>query len=295
MKTILLFISIVIIMIFSGCASTYNIEPKYDANNNTLDIVGKIIHDAGISVSNTALPQNSLRFKTKIKKYVSKDELCSDIRYLHQNAGTKAYIWGSLEDKLKEDFTIKSDGECIVEKISNVRFFNCRTLNGYKKPFYGIETKISNQYGYSDLKALFLERRCFHSLVSHFKERAKKDEVEVELYKFTSNKNNNSKSNESSPKIKNKSFIGKFTYSGINKECVKTGDIRVQVNDNTIVGDAIFHNETLSLNGNIDNKLIEGKMGGGTFSGHFNKNYKTIDGTYLTKSCYGSFKLELEK
>jgi len=288
MEKIGLLVAIGFAILFSGCVPTYDIEPKYDTHKKTLNVSGKVIENVSLSINKNISNDTSFRFKEKIKKYVSTDNLCPDIKYLSQSAGTRAYIWGNLEDHLKEKYTMKNDGECIIEKISNVRFFNCRTTSGRYSTFYALETRESNSYGYSNLKAIFLKRRCFFSILSHFKSMALKDNVQVEKYRYKTEKNIKTSSTNGS------SYTGEFAYGGINKECIKTGKIRINIKDNKVIGSVSVGKKNIDIKGILDNRNINGNIKNGTFSGRIQKNMKTITGNYFLKPCYGNFTLRLD-
>ncbi len=179
MKNILNHVTLfIMVIIFSGCVSNYNIEPNYDSKTQIL-LIGDVLL-AGYSKE--IKTQNELFYDAKInlKKniYKSNNSTCSNITFMHKVSSQNNLIYSQLKKNFK--------GQCDVLKINNLNFFTC---NKYYLPAYSTKYYISSStINKGNVSILKVEKKCFNLLYDNFEKKANIDNIQIENSQFKKTK-----------------------------------------------------------------------------------------------------------
>ncbi len=185
MRNVLLWVSM---LVFMGCAKNYDITPRYDPKQEILSIADLKLKNAKLEKNVPNIPINSLPsvFAQEQKDYFICDKKCRGLRYLSvKTSSDRAIIPYNLEDKLRDDIAKRKIKNCKFTKIENILFASWK--NKKNKKFYQISTAqpMGRYGGFSEIKLINTGGKNFKSILRHFKARAKKEGLSVEIEKLT--------------------------------------------------------------------------------------------------------------
>lgn len=184
----LIFITISSIF-FVGC-SNYNLEPKYNNDKS------KLIIDEGLEfkikyINFDKKPQKIERgsFTRNSKNILLDSKVCPKIIYQLMTSGQSSYITNDNETDLRDLVNKRKGLTCIVEKINNLKFFECtqqRGLDNAKRryTFRSISNSTQNAHGFDRVERMKVDSKCFEHIKQHYYEKAKKDDIKIERYIF---------------------------------------------------------------------------------------------------------------
>lgn len=290
MKKILcsFFVLLITIFLFSGCSQNYTLTPQFDGSNGKLTVLGKDFYNAELAMTrNPVFEERIGMFRTTIKNFISDDEYCKRFHYYAMDTvHHRAYIIAEPETDFRIKYVKEKNGECYINKFSNIKFINCK--ESYGKDRYFITSSEANAHGFGKIEVLTVDDKCFNSMLSYFKDKESKGEVKSESYKYDSINNKHEV-------LKSKKYMGSFNYGGMSKSCINMGEIKLDIKDNYFLsGEIKIGSSTTNLEGRVEKDRIKGTFKNGTFDGKINSQ-GTINGTYLSGSCYGTFLLETSK
>lgn len=173
-----IFIASSLVVLFTGCASfTYSIKPEFDEKNKILTIDTLKFENAKLTQDlNPINSQYVSKFQEKVQAYSVQNSECKKIHYYGMFAGNRAYINSDFEEDIKNVYSGNVNDNCIVTEILNLKFFACR---GQYRNDYLISIAIRNSYGFSSVERLQLEPECFNKFMSHFKDKAIQNKVDI--------------------------------------------------------------------------------------------------------------------
>jgi len=128
MKILFFFSSVIALIIFSGCASTYNLEPSYDDKSHILAF------DNNLSFTNTTLVTTKiidagLRQSISSKEYsIAGEDYAYPRILIYHKVNFSQNI--TARELVPELFLGTKKGFCDIEKIANLFFFECTTEAG---------------------------------------------------------------------------------------------------------------------------------------------------------------------
>lgn len=188
-KIIALIQIFIIVGLFSGCTmSNYNIEPKV-VENNKIIFENYLLQNIKILESGKKNYYfgniNTITFKT------DSGIIGSESRYY----GSKYISWFSLKESL-EELAANKEIFCNAVKINNLTFFDCTKdvsidINEndefeikYMKKIYYIQSIYGNDTkGYRNSTKLTIDNKNdYYSMLEHFKQEAKKNEIKITKY-----------------------------------------------------------------------------------------------------------------
>jgi len=183
MNKLYLGIITVIVVLFSGCVPTYNIEPTYNNETKTLIIDSLKLDNV---VHNRENIEVDMYHTYKKADYLLKNKTCNKVNYykVKANSDDNAYVSNNLEYDLKEIFLINDDGDCEVTKIANVKFYKCVKSTYIDKKYFYIGTDTPSFLGFSSKTKLKTDQECFDTLLEHFKKDEKSKNSEIKNYTF---------------------------------------------------------------------------------------------------------------
>ena len=162
---------------FSGCSPYYNLFPKYDEENKTVDIanfrIGSVIDHRGETRGVETPEQAMVSGYSLWEVFETNDEECTIFSVAKGKVDGSVYY----ETSAKEDILLKHNRKCDIEKIGNLYFLACsgkdRTTSevneSVKGTAYYITTSAHNEHGYGSKTTLFLgSKHCYAKLKSHF-------------------------------------------------------------------------------------------------------------------------------
>lgn len=168
----------IIILLFSGCIKTINLEPNYDEQNKVLNISG--VHFSNVNkISTTNKAPLNITFSRNVRYVYSDFQIengtCKKIKYFSSKANGRVYFINSDVDEIFHHYK----GNCVVdEKIGNLNFLVC---SNYKTPNldidvgneYLISTSVMYQSLIKDKVVLFVgtKRGCYDYLKKELKDK----------------------------------------------------------------------------------------------------------------------------
>lgn len=273
-------------VIFTGCAQSFDINPKYDDKSKIVNIDSYVMSDISYFNKRNSNIDTETMGSTGyiIKEARSNSGVCNYIYTSNHEAKGHWYYTSSALDSLRMQYK----NNCEIEKVgSNIDFVECNSN------YYLVSSRMKDG-GYGSLIQIKMNYNCFKDMKTHFKNVVnknskmliKKQEVKVkkEIQETT---------------LKNRYFTGEFSSFSDSKDCQLKGDIDVYVKGNEI--GLTFYND---IDGYISVDLVKGNVIGKKFnakSNSYNIKYKgdiykwTVTGTYEIQNCKGSFEANLDE
>lgn len=277
-----------LILLFSGCSPTYNIEPSYNKKEKVIMIDDYKIDYVSYDNSKNTLQDLGLSVQSTFKQFKAEDEQCRRLAYVTKSIGSNGYYYTSALDEVLKKYS----NNCEIEQVGNINFFKCMAKSKVTKGqrttdaidfHYGLTSSMSNQHGYSNKTTLILgnTKNCFVNIKEHFKAKTK-----PEYIKTTHNIEFDKKM---------KFYTGKFKAE--DTICAKQGEIEFYIDNDKLKGHISFKRKGKMLHPKLWGKVVDNKIYGETiklkFTGIYNKN--TITGIYKNKVCKGTFEVRIKK
>lgn len=173
------YILLLLIIIFAGCAPTYNIQPKYDKNTKALLIDDYKIENLQLINETKLIP---LFVKGSIHRYEKngKDSCyithtSSTIQDFLNNARFE-YYFTDLEKFIEKQSLLY----CDLTKLNDIKFFECRNerlnLENY---FIDYESD-----GFKRKDIIEVNKQCFIKIKEHFLKKANKDNINIKYFEI---------------------------------------------------------------------------------------------------------------
>lgn len=266
-----LFLFVLLGLIFSGCAKSYDVESSYDKDTKTAKIDNYIIEDVSFYDEKNSGYNIDSKGNTEyiIKTIRSDGGICDYINIKnYQSRGSWFYYKSAKEDVLK-----RYGNNCDVEEVGN----NLVLLKCYSK-YYMTSSSVKNN-GYGSKITIDMDKNCFQDMSKHFKAMAKPSNI---------------------VKIKERKVIliysGTFASTKASK-CASDGKIAVYINNEIVGGNISYklkNKDYMSdIKGNIIGKKFTGKTENLQFIGTLERD--SIEGKYYSDKCEGVFNAKLEK
>jgi len=180
----LFFLMISVLILFTGCAPIYDIQPKYNKETQVLRIDSLQFDKVRQTLNKSKNSQNGTQV---LQKYSIKNKECHTLIYKEVSANIDySYIKSNLDEELQQRYLDKKIGNCKVVEISNLKFYKCTANSQWNDIEHLIGTSVSSPYGYSDISRIKTDSTCFNTLLNHFMSKAQlKDKIKVESFKFS--------------------------------------------------------------------------------------------------------------
>lgn len=284
-KIFQLFAPILLASIFIGCAPTYSIKPIYNKDTKELTVDTLTFQDVRESLNARPIHMGPGQFHNQRANYYIDNEKCTKMYYFYMDAGQRSYITNNLDDDIRSAVRQGKLKNCTSTKISNLKFYSCN--NNYRR--------IGNSYGgsnggYSMVEGLSLDNTCFYTLKAHFIEQAKKDNIEIIEEKLHHKKNTYTNTYTK--------YTGQLLMKEPSSKCIQGASISANIENKEITGMLIYNNTYDWVTGSIDDLTFNGQIKKSeafrkaSLHGKFLHDKKTIEGTFLSDDCEGTFKLE---
>ncbi len=277
-------------VILTGCAPSFDIDPKYDEKNKIVTIDNYVIN--GISYFNKR--KSNIDMETMgstgylIKEARSNYGICDYIYTIDHEATGDWYYTSSVLDDLRMQY----NNNCEVEKIGrNIDFVDCNNN-------YYVTSSRPSEFGYSKLIKIKMDYGCFQDMKIHFKNVVNNNsKAPIKKQESKEKKEIKIKKEIKKASFKSSYYTGKFSSFSDSNSCQMNGDLDAYVKGNDVV--LTFYND---IDGYISVDLIKGKITGRKFNIDSN-NIKskgdiyrwTVTGTYKYKNCEGSFEANLDE
>lgn len=167
-------------LFFTGCLSTYDAKPSYDAQNKTVSIDTLVLDEARESVNAT---NNDFGGAIEGKSYLLNNKNCNFLKYQEGSTRTNYTYQFNFDDILYRAVVQEEKSDCLVNKISNLRFYTCEEKKN--KNTYLItnsENADDIEYGYNFISLMELDEKCFLTVYDHFYKKSKENNDKPESY-----------------------------------------------------------------------------------------------------------------
>lgn len=154
-----------ILLVFSGCAKNFNVNPNYDEKNKRVFIEDYIIPNISYhSKSHKPIVRSKGKAGKFHQLFKSNNNNCKFIKSVfdYRNGG-----WYKSTSAKEDVLAINHNKNCIVEEIANISFINCEGKS------YWITTSKKNKQPNGDTVRVQVNKECYKSLKKHFKNKLK--------------------------------------------------------------------------------------------------------------------------